>query len=161
MGAPATISASATSSRSIGGRPPPPCSAGHVMPNQPRAPSWRENGREKPHIHESWVRPYRATASAATASASARSWSNRSSRAKSIGPATGRPSGREVGDDLAAQELSGGSSRQLDAELDDLRGLGAAEVEAAVLPQLVGGERRALGEHDHRGDLLAPLVVGD
>ena len=36
-GAPAEIISSATISRSMGGRPPPPCSTGHVMPIQPCA----------------------------------------------------------------------------------------------------------------------------
>ena len=57
----------------MGGRPPPPCSTGQVMPIQPCAASSRENSRENPLIHESLWRPNRATASSATFRARARS----------------------------------------------------------------------------------------
>ena len=53
MGAPALIISSAMMMRSIPGRPPPPCSAGQVMPMKPSAASTRENSLEWPLIHES------------------------------------------------------------------------------------------------------------
>ena len=46
IGAPALIISSPTMSRSIGGRPPPPNSFGHVMPIHPSAASSRENSFE-------------------------------------------------------------------------------------------------------------------
>ena len=69
IGAPAAISSSPMIRRSIGGRPPPPNSSGHVSPIQPSAASSLANSDENPLIHESLVRPNRATASAATSRA--------------------------------------------------------------------------------------------
>ena len=85
IGAPAAISSSPMISRSIGGRPPPPCSAGHVRPIQPRAAISLANSDEKPLIHESLLRPKRATASAATSRACRRSSSCSGVQSKSIG----------------------------------------------------------------------------
>ena len=71
MGAPAPIISSAMMIRSMPGRPPPPCSTGHVIPMNPSAASTLENSLEWPLIHESWNRPYSATPCSATARARA------------------------------------------------------------------------------------------
>ena len=91
MGAPAPIISSAMMIRSMPGRPPPPCSTGHVIPMNPSAASTLENSLEWPLIHESWNRPYSATPCSATARARARSSSHSGRMAKSRLTAAGLP----------------------------------------------------------------------
>ena len=85
IGAPAAISSSPMIRRSIAGRPPPPNSVGQVSPIQPRAAISLANSDEKPLIHESLLRPKRATASAATSRACRRSSTCSGVQSKSIG----------------------------------------------------------------------------
>jgi len=83
-GAPPAMSASNTTKRSRGERPPPPSSTGQVMPSQPRSASSRENAREVPMSQESSGTSTRGRQRAASSRASACSSSSGGASSKSI-----------------------------------------------------------------------------
>src|SRR5262249_41277633 len=81
--------------------------------------------------------------------------------ARAAGPRARAQSRRQLGPDLAAQELPGLVVGQRVAELDPLGHARGAQPRAYPLAQLLGPRPAARAPGGHRGDGLAPLLVGD
>src|SRR5690606_15872044 len=108
IGAPVLMSASKTTKRSSGLRPPPPCSTGQVMPSHPRAPSSAANSRSCPVIQLSSGTSARSAAARPTFSASSRRASSSGDRLKSM---EGDASQTVVGPSIRSGSVRGAMSR--------------------------------------------------